>query len=86
MVLKTLNFPGKLLDVSAPEADGDPNPIIFRRTVKIGDVFTIQEGWYDQIPNIKNAVAAGYLQIVEDDDPGGGGNSNINDIFALMGA
>jgi hypothetical protein len=64
MVFRALSF-GGTLDISAPELLSEqPTTIIFRRAVKSGDIFTIPDDWYDKIPNIKNAVTAGYLEIL----------------------
>jgi hypothetical protein len=57
------NFVGTL-DISSPEvlADGDNRPI-YRGTILPGETRRLPDDYY-QFPNIRNAVACGYLEIV----------------------
>lgn len=81
MILRALTFAGSL-DVSAPEVIEGNEEIFFRKTVVTGDQFTIPDLWYNYIPNIKNAVNLGLLEILEGNPDGccdseGGGEGDV---------
>ena len=68
MIIKALTFSG-YLDVSAPEIIGAVAPFIeFRRSVKSGEIFEIPDFWYRYIPNIKNSVHLGLLEILSSEE------------------
>ena len=64
MIIRANNNFGGSLDISGPEvlADGDNRPI-YRGTIKPGETRRLPDDYY-QFPNIRNAVAQGFLTIV----------------------
>ena len=61
ITLRAQGFRGRL-DVSSPEVLGEPT-IEFRKTVIAGDMLTIPDA-YVRFPNIRNAITAGFLEVV----------------------
>jgi hypothetical protein len=65
MIITALTFPGKYIDISAPEElDVEVGKLSsYRHLLATGDVVRIPDSYY-RFPNIKNAHQAGYISVV----------------------
>jgi len=67
MIITALSFPGKYIDISAPEELGIEvgKAHSYRNLLSPGDTLRLPDDYY-RFPNIRNAHRAGYISVVFD--------------------
>lgn len=67
MIITALSFPGKYIDISAPEELGIEvgKAHSYRNLLTPGDTLRLPDEYY-RFPNIRNAHRAGYISVVFD--------------------